>query len=121
MKFLVLAALTLSLSNVAQAQSSVSTNLPEVKDVSIEIIGGGGIAAVQPYTMINVTINSCAVKSLDIQTTQSGSVTYIEIVDLQPIDCEAIGTDRVYKLQVNSDARNFKYVVKNPIAPTYIQ
>lgn len=107
----------LGLSSIAHAEY-----LPSVKNVNVQVVSGGGLAAVQPYTLINVTINSCAPRrDLSVKTTKlTDGTVKIKVLDGEnAMDCRALGVDREYTLQVSSDATGEKYVLLNPIAPSY--
>jgi hypothetical protein len=115
------ALLAIPLFVLGMATSAHADNLIAVKNVSIDVIGGGGIAAVQPYAMLNVTVNSCGRRNLSLEITDSDDgAKLIKVLDDNAMDCEAVGTDKVYNLQISSDASFFqKYILLNPIAINY--
>lgn len=118
--FLAIPLLVLGMASAAQAEPTIIA----VKNVSIDVIGGGGIAAVQPYAMLNVTVNSCARRNLSVEVTDSedGKAKLIKVLDDNGFDCEAVGTDKVYTLSISSDASPFQnYLLLNPIAINYKQ
>ncbi len=121
MKALVLSLLMVGFSIAAHAQAPAQApeSLAEVSKVSITVTGGGGLAAVQPYTMISVHVRSCAQRQLSAKTEKVGNVVSIRILDNNNLECFGPTVDRKYELQVSSDATGEQYVLLNPIEPMF--
>jgi hypothetical protein len=107
MKSLLAAALVLGFAHASQADT-----LPSVKDVSLELNNGAA--------MINVTINSCAQRSLRVSTSKtSNGIVQVSIFDQSAADCRSMGIDRSYTIYIGADEPGDRYVLMNPLQPVY--